>query len=385
MHTAYGHNVAPPLWAADGRHACFIVTDHGSTHVFRVDVPGEAAFKRGRPVSHGFTEAANATGRAFNVTRILEGARRIYSLSGDGRGRLAIAASDPRRPGEVFTAIVDESAPGAPRATECPITALNARWLSEVNLADHEPIHGFLMKPPDFAAGRKVPLVLNIHGGPYVAWGNSFTLEFQLLAASGCAVLYTNPHGSKGYGARLTVDIKQRRGEIDYQDFLAVVDAACERPFIDSGRLSITGESYGGWAVNWVVTHTTRFAAAVYDRGTSNRHSAWGNSQMGYLHSNWETPGPPWTHPEFYMQQSPINYADRCETPLLILHGSEDALCDVSEAEQMFKALKALKKPVEWILFLSEPHHMSRTGTPQNRIERLDRIVDWFERYLRPR
>jgi len=277
-------------------------------------------------------------------------------------------------------------------AVERQVTYLNAQWLSGVKLAEHEPIitpgglsapiHGFLMKPPDFVAGRTYPLVLEIHGGPYVAWGNAFMHEFQLLAAHGFCVLYANPHGSKGYGAQLVMDIKRRRGDIDYQDFLVVTDAVCARDFVDASRLGIAGEGYGGWAVNWVITHTNRFTAAVCDRGASNRHSAWGTGQLGYLHSNWEAPGPPWMDPDFYMHQSPINYVDRCETPLLIIHGSEDALCDVSEAEQMFKALKVQGKPVEWILFLGESHDMARGGTPQNRVARLERIAAWFDQYL---
>jgi dipeptidyl aminopeptidase/acylaminoacyl peptidase len=387
MHTAYGHNVAPPLWAADSGSVYVMATDQGSTHVFRVDVPSDLAFELGRPVSHGFADAPAATGRTFSVTRVLGGARRIFALDFNGRGRLAFAASATTQPGEVFAAAIDRAG-----AVERQITYLNADWLSEVQLADHEPImarggldapiHGFLMKPGGFVPGTKYPLVLEIHGGPYVAWGNAFMHEFQLLAARGYCVLYTNPHGSKGYGAQLVIDIKRRRGEVDYQDFLAVTDAACGLDIVDASRLGITGESYGGWAVNWVITHTTRFAAAVCDRGTSNRHSAWGNSQMGYLHSNWETPGPPWAAPDFYMRQSPINYADRCQTPLLIVHGSDDALCDVSEAEQMFKALMVQGKPVEWILFLGECHHMARVGTPQNRIVRLERIAGWFDRHL---
>jgi dipeptidyl aminopeptidase/acylaminoacyl peptidase len=403
MHTAYGHNVAPPLWTSDSGSVYVMATDHGSTHVFRVDVPSDLAFEQGRPVSHGFSDASDSAGRTFNVTRVLGGPRRIFALDFNGAGQMAFAATTTTQPGEVFAASLSGAKPAGTNASggdgstseavERQVTYLNSQWLSEIKLADHEPIvttgglgapiYGFLMKPSDFAPGKKYPLVLEIHGGPYVAWGNAFMQEFQLLAAHGFCVLYTNPHGSKGYGAQLVMDIKRRRGEIDYEDFIAVTDAACARDFVDASRLGITGESYGGWAVNWVITHTNRFAAAVCDRGTSNRHSAWGNSQMGYLHSNWETPGPPWVDPDFYMRQSPINYADRCETPLLIIHGSEDALCDVSEAEQMFKALKVQRKPVEWILFLGECHHMARVGTPQNRIVRLERIAAWFDRYLK--
>lgn len=378
-----GSESAPPVWSPAGDRLVFVATDANDTRVFSVSFPGQEAFVRGRAVSHGFEWDRGARGETFAVTPLTAPGQRVHSFAWEG-GRLAVCSSTPTLPGDVFF-----TGPGATGPER--VTALNADLLSGLVLSEPSEfniksstgrtIHGFLMKPPDFDPGRKYPLVLYIHGGPYSAYGNSFCHEFQVHAGRGYCLLYTNPHGSKGYGLGVAAGLHNRRMDLDYQDLMTAVDRALELDFIDADRMVVIGGSYGGWMTNWIVSHTHRFAAGVALRSTCNRLSCWGNSQAGYLHAHWETPGPPWEDPEPYLRVSPLLHADKVRTPLLMIHTEHDGLTHICEAEQFFTALKYLHREVELVIFLGESHGLSRTGGPENRVERIRRIQDWFDKY----
>lgn len=387
MNTYYGAGSNPPVWFRDGSRIAFLATDMGDTQVFSVKFPGEQAFSLGMSVSHGWTDEKEALGQTFGVTPLTAGSHRVFSFDFDGADRLALAESRLDNISDLVTVTLNPDLSADP----AQITNLNASLLEEVSLGGVEPmsftgacdreIHGWLLHPPDFDPSKKYPLLFYIHGGPYSTYGHSFIHEFQVHAARGYCVLYTNPHGSKGYGLGLLSEYALRRGEVDTYDQLKAVDEATKRDYLDRDNIFLTGGSYAGWAVNWLITKTDRFRAAVSQRGTCNRHASWGNSQAGFLHSDWECPAPPWEDYDFYMRISPINFADKVTTPLLLIHSENDALCNVSEAEQFFTALKYLKKEVEWVLFLRENHGLSRSGSPPNRMERIRRIYGWFDRY----
>jgi len=225
-------------------------------------------------------------------------------------------------------------------------------------------VEGWVMRPVEFRDGARYPTVLQIHGGPHGAYGEAFFHEFQLLAAEGFAVVYTNPRGSQGYGQQFTAATHHDWGGKDCEDILRGLDQAIARfPFIDPDRLGVAGGSYGGFMTNWVIGHTDRFKAAVSMRSISNNLSQWGTT--------------------WYWERSPLAYVERITTPLLILHSEQDLRCPIEEAEQLFAALRKLRRDVVFVRFPNESHDLSRIGQPRHRVERLHWIVKWLADHLR--
>lgn len=242
-------------------------------------------------------------------------------------------------------------------------------------------VQAWVLKPPGFQEGKKVPAILEIHGGPMAMYGWNFFYEFQLLANHGVVVVYSNPRGSMGYGQPFCEAIKGDWGNLDYQDLMAVLDHALQKGFIDEASLGVAGGSYGGFMTNWVVGHTDRFKAAVTMRSVVNEHSFYGTSDYGFW-GEMNLGSLPWKNPEAYLKMSPYSYVENIKTPLLILHSEEDYRCPIEQAEQLFAALKKLKKEVLFIRFPGESHDLSRAGKPWHRVFRLDYILNWFESKL---
>jgi len=355
-----------PVWTPDGRRIFVLIADGGTTQLGVVEVAGGA------------------------VTALTAARREIYGCGFSRSTAVAvIAASDPATPGDLW---VLRLAGGEVR--EQRLTAVNQALLGEVRLsvperftcegADGWPVEGWVMRPVDFQAGARYPTVLQIHGGPHGAYGEAFFHEFQLLAAEGFAVVYTNPRGSQGYGQRFTAATHHDWGGKDYEDLMRALDAAIARyPFIDPQRLGVAGGSYGGFMTNWVIGHTDRFKAAVTMRSISNHLSQWGTSDLAFMKGFWEFPGDPWEAPTWYWERSPLAYVARITTPLLILHSEMDLRCPMPEAEQLFVALKKLRREVVFVRFPNESHDLSRAGRPAHRVERLRWIVRWFADHLR--
>lgn len=215
-------------------------------------------------------------------------------------------------------------------------------------------------------------------------YGQTFFHELQLLAAKGYVVLYTNPRGGHGYGQQFVDAVREDYGGKDYTDLMSAVDYALENyDFIDQERLGVTGGSYGGFMTNWIVGHTNRFKAAVTQRCISNWLSFYGVSDIGYFFTKWELGKNLLEDPAKLWDFSPLKYAENVETPLLIVHGELDFRCPIEQAEQMFVALKHLRKEVEFVRFPGANHELSRSGKPEMRIERLNHITRWFEEYLK--
>jgi len=243
-------------------------------------------------------------------------------------------------------------------------------------------IHGWIMKPPEFKSNKKYPLILQIHGGPHVMYGNSFYHEFQYLAAEGYVVAYCNPRGSQGYGKEFASSLIENWGKVDYEDIMSFTDHIEKLPYVDEKKMGVTGGSYGGYLTNWIITQTNRFKAAVTQRSLSNILSFFGTSDCG-TEFDFEFNGTPWKNPENLLKISPITYADKIKTPLLLIHGEEDYRTPIEQAEQLFTALRYLKKDVEFLRIPGENHDLSRTGKPENRITRLNAILNWFDDKLK--
>lgn len=351
-----------PLWSADSGTLRFIVGDGGNSHIYRVPAEGGDAV----PIVAG--------------DRVVTAA----ALLPDAVSPLVFGVTDGVRPAELCAADADGG-------NERRLTDFNGPFLAGKTVStperlrfrggDEHEIDGWLIPPVNVARGKKYPLVLMIHGGPHGQYGTAFMHEFQFLAARGYGVLITNPHGSSGRGAAFAKELTACWGEKDLPDLLAGVDHVLARGEADPDRLGIGGGSYGGFMTNWALGHTARFKAAVSMRSISNLLNFWGTSDIFHT-SNVPEFGIPWAEPERYLRLSPIMYAANFVTPTLILHQEEDYRCPVEQGEQLFAALKLRDIPARFVRFPAESHGMSRNGKPRHRLERLEEIVAWYDRYL---
>lgn len=250
------------------------------------------------------------------------------------------------------------------------------------NADDSTSIQGWLMKPANFLPNEKYPLILVIHGGPHNMFGYEFDERMQTLTAAGYGVVYINPPGSTGYGQAFTNGNLMNWGGKDYEDVIAGVNHIITHyPWVDKDRLGVTGQSYGGFLTNWIITQTNMFRAAVSDGGLSNLISFAGTSLYhclieaefgGNIHDNYD----------LLWQWSPLKYVKSVTTPTLILHGDTDNEVPVSQAEEMYSALKRLGVDCEFVRYMNEGHGWRPDLLPANRIDLLERMIIWFNRYL---
>ena len=355
-----------PLWSRDGGALTFAAEDQGSLGVYRVGAGGGP------------------------VTRIVSGERVVtgFSLSRDDAA-VAFVASEPDSPAEVFVAGTDGGA-------ERRLTNVNREWTCEVALGRPErfrferagmTVDAWIMKPVGFEPERRYPLLLNVHGGPHAQYGYPFFDEFQVQVGAGYGVLYTNPRGSQGYGEAFTRAVVGDWGGGDVADVEAGLDEALRRfDWIDPERLGLLGGSYGGFVTSWIVGHSTRFRAACSERAVNSHVTMFGSSDIGHIFNVLELGGVlPWEDMARYLERSPLTYARDITTPLLIMHSEDDLRCPIGEAEQLFVALKTLRRDVVFVRFPDENHELSRSGKPRHRLERFRIILDWFEKFLSPR
>lgn len=318
-------------------------------------------------------------------TEVIGGRRQVRGTSIDASGKLvAYVATSMDKPTELFIANIDGSG-------ERRLTSFNDALLKEVAFSDAErftyrsvgnlEIEGWLMKPYGYQPGRKYPLALYIHGGPHAQYGEGWFDEFQNLAAAGMWVLFTNPRGSGGYGAKFTYATRGRWFAEDYQDLMKAVDIAAARADVDSTRMGVTGGSYGGVMTAWVTVKTNRFKAAQADRMISNWWSWYGTSDAQGL-TEFEFYGKPWDNPAMYDSLSPIRYIRKVKTPTFIVQSEEDHRTPMTDAEQWYIGLKKQGTPVEFVRYPRSTHDLSRTGEPWLLVDRLGRLRQWFTYWL---
>ena len=214
------------------------------------------------------------------------------------------------------------------------------------------------------------------------AYGYTFDHEFQWMAAKGYVVLYPNPRGSTTYGQDFGNIIQYHYPGDDYKDLMAGVDDLIKRGWVDPNKLAVTGGSGGGVLTNWVVGHTDRFKAAVSQRSIADWGDFWYTADFTQFTSNWFR-GAPWESEADFKERSPITYIQNVHTPLMLVEGESDFRTPpASGGEQMFRALKYLKRPVVMVRFPGESHELSRSGKPTHRVERLEHIVAWFDKWV---
>ena len=242
------------------------------------------------------------------------------------------------------------------------------------------------MKPVPFDAAKKYPLLLEIHGGPTAMWGpgeESMWFEFQYFAAQGYAIVFANPRGSGGYGYDFQRANYQDWGAGPAADILAATDLAAHQPFVDAKRQVITGGSYGGYMVAWIIGHDQRFAAAVAQRGVYDLLTFFGEGNAWRLVPRYFG-GYPW-QPEtrrILERESPLTYVEAIKTPLLIQHGDNDRRTGFVQSEMLLRSLKVMGRDVEAVRYPRASHEMSRSGEPKQRLDSLVRYEEFFRRYV---
>jgi dipeptidyl aminopeptidase/acylaminoacyl peptidase len=348
-----------PSVSPDGRYLYFGAGVGGASHLFRLPLNGGP------------------------VEQITRGERRLagFTLSA-AFDRVAYVATTPTQPGEVFSARPDGSG-------ERRLSGLNQALLSEVALrpaerlsfrsTDGTEVEGWVIMPAAAGAG-KVPLILSIHGGPHGAYGYDFSFQFQLWAARGYGVLFTNPRGSTGYGEDFLWGTWGGWGLRDSEDVLAGVDHVVAHYPVDPDRLGVAGYSYGGFLTNWLITHSTRFAAAASGAGIANWVSDYGTADIPRTKES-EFFGPPWEERSgrLLLDLSPVMHAEAAVTPTLFVHGESDLRVPIEQAEQMYLALKKRKVPARFVRY---PDSYHGGWTPWNTVHRYSQELGWWEQWL---
>lgn len=354
----------PPTWTLDGKAIYFPVTIHGSSVLYRIQVADQT-------LETVIDKGGVAAAQSFDSTQ-----RRMAYFYG--------TLTDP---GQIW---VRDMASGQSRQ----LTDFNLSWLRKLDLGAIEEVwykgaagndlQGWILTPPGFDPNKKYPSILEIHGGPLTQYGNFFMHEFYYFAAQGYVVYFTNPRGGRGYGQEHASAIWGSWGGADYDDLMVWTDQVSRKPYIHTGRMGVTGGSYGGYMTVWIIGHTQRFKAAVTQRCVSNFISMWGSSDFNWSFQQELRSKQPFADLEKFWDMSPIKYIGNAVTPTKVIHNEFDLRCPIEQGEQVFVALKSLGVDSEFVRFPDEFHGLSRSGRTDRRIARLNHILGWFEKYLKP-
>jgi dipeptidyl aminopeptidase/acylaminoacyl peptidase len=354
---------AGPVWTKDGHAVVIKVGEQGNANLVSVD----AATGQVTPITRGSQEIVAYT--ADDSASRFATVRSTATVIGD----LEVVGGTAGAAAKKLTSFNDDL------QTQSTMTEPEEIWYPSF---DGRKIQGWILKPPSFDRSKKYPLILEIHGGPHAAYGNTFTHEFQWMAAKGYVVLYTNPRGSSNYGQDFGNSIQFAYPGDDYKDLMAGVDEVVKRGYVDETRMGVTGGSGGGLLTNWVVTQTTRFSAAVSQRDIADWANFWYTADFTLFTPTWFRKAP-FQDPAEFARRSPITYVDRIQTPMMFVLGDEDFRTPPGAGgEDLFRALKFLKRPTVMVRFPGESHELSRSGRPWHRVERLQHIVGWFDKWL---
>ncbi|MCI3131537.1 alpha/beta hydrolase family protein [Phenylobacterium aquaticum] len=348
-------NVYQPRWSADGKTLTVTVEDDQIRRLVAIPAAG------GAPKD------------------LLAGRQQLRDYDTDGKGKLVGLISDPTHPAEVYAI-----AKGQPRAL-----SHQNDWLKSVALASTEEIkfkdpdgveiHGFLVKPPGYVAGKRYPTILRLHGGPQSQYELAWNQEWQMLAAQGYVVVASNPRGSNGRGEAFGMALYADWGTPAVKDVLAGVDYAVAQGIADPARLGVGGWSYGGILTNYVIASDTRFRAATSGASISNVLAGYGTDQ--YIRDYEMELGRPWEHPEAWMKISyPFYHADQIKTPTLFLGGDKDFNVPLLNTEQMYQALRSLGVETQMVIYPGQFHGLTR---PSFLKDRLDRYIAWYGDHLK--
>ena len=335
----------------------------------------------------------------FYISVREEGTQNLYFMSVKGRvkqvttGEHYMSVSSISKTGMAAGVLTGSYAPGeiAVLNLEKPsietVTQVNDDVLAGIKLGKLEEIwyksddgldiQGWIIKPPDFDPGKKYPLILSIHGGPHGMYGVGFYFRWQIHAAEGYVVLYTNPRGSAGYGSEFGNLIKNDYPNKDFDDLMKGVDAVIEKGYIDEDNLFVYGGSGGGVLTSWIVGHTDRFAAASVNYPVIDWLSFVGTTDGVYWYRNFQKL--PWEDPSEHLRRSPLMYVGNVKTPTLLMTGVKDLRTPMSQTEEFYQALKFRKVPTAMIRFNEEFH--GTTSKPSNALRTILYLHHWFDKY----
>jgi dipeptidyl aminopeptidase/acylaminoacyl peptidase len=346
-------------WSTDGEGLFFTSQDQGFENVGYASVQGQV-----RTVTEGKHSVS------------------LTSVATDGRRTAVGILHSPTEPGDVVRySLTGRSQPDEIRR----LTDVNSDVLAGKPLGEMEEVwftstgdtrvQGWIVKPPSFDPNTRYPLVLEIHGGPFSMYRARFDFRYQVFAANGYVVLYTNPRGSTGYGEAFSQAIDHAYPSVDYEDLMAGVDHVASQGYVDESRMYVGGCSGGGVLSSWVIGHTDRFAAAAVRCPVTNWISMAGQTDIPFFtHSFFEKPY--WNDPTRWLEQSSVMYAGNVKTPTLVMTGEDDFRTPMPQSEEYFAALKMVGVPTRLVRFNGEYHG---TGSkPSNYMRTLLYMMDWY-------
>lgn len=350
-------------WANDDRILYFTAQSNGGTPLYRVDL------------------------NSRKVEQISDVNAGIASFDAE-KNKIVFAKTEVSNPSEVFVA--DASLKNAKRVSD-----FNS-WVATKKLSIPEKrtfvnelgmtVEYWIMKPTNYEAGKKYPLLLEIHGGPSAMWGpGEATMwhEFQFFCSQGYGVVYSNPRGSGGYDEKFLRANINDWGKGPSSDVLTALDKTINDGWADTSKLVISGGSYAGYLVAWIISHDKRFKAACSQRGVYDLATFFGEGNAWRLVPNFFG-GYPWETKtkEILERESPINYVHNITTPYIIFHGENDRRTGVIQSEMMYRSLKVLNRPVEYVRHPGASHEITRSGDNRQRIDQMLRTYEFFERWI---
>ena len=345
------------LWTPNSKGIFFTADDKSNESVSRLDIASK--------------NAETVIGNGYN---------HALGILPDGKD-LVLVRESINQPAEIYR--IDQSGKALKK-----LTSTNDDKLAPIEMNPKEEfwfegaagtkVHGFIVKPAGFNPAKKYPVVLLVHGGPQGQWGDQFHYRWsaQMFVSRGFVAILINPRGSTGYGQHFTDEISGDWGGKPYEDLMKGVDYVLKAyPFLDGSRMAAAGASYGGYMINWIEGHTTRFRCLVSHDGTFNMKSMYGTTEELWF-PEWEFRGTPYQNPELYEQWSPSRFAANFKTPMLVIHGQLDYRLDVSEGFQLFTALQRQGIKSKMLYFPDEGHFVMK---PANAELWYKTVLDWIE------
>jgi dipeptidyl aminopeptidase/acylaminoacyl peptidase len=320
----------------------------------------------------------DATGATLDELPVLFGEKSAVKAISVQDHRIAAVVSTPDSPGDVVLYADGEARTLTDLAA--PLRTAGLRPVVEVNgtASDGYPVHGWVVLPE---GPGPHPVLLCVHGGPFMYHGWGFWDEAQVYASAGYAVVLPNPRGSSGYGESHGRAIIRALATVDVLDVLATLDAALELPELNADQVGVMGGSYGGYMTSWLAAHHgNRFRGAWSERALNAWDSFYGSSDIGYFFTSGYV-GP---DPEEQRRVSPLTYAAQISIPFAVVHSENDLRCPFEQAQRMFVALRAADVDAELLVFPGEGHELTRSGKPRHRVQRFRAVLEWWARHLKP-
>jgi len=357
---AFDRHVDAFAWSRDSKTLYFTAEDAGRSPVYAVAAAGGAVKQVLGGATFGDLQAA-ADGRTLVVTRAtFTQPSEVYRVGTDGAGL-------------------------------APVTTANDAFLAGFGLRPAESVtytgaagksvQAWIVKPPDLDAARRYPLLVLIHGGPQGAWTDGWTYRWnaEVFASAGYVVFLPNPRGSTGFGQEFIDDINADWGGRVYEDIMKGTDHAESLPYVDKGRTTAAGASFGGYMVDWIAGHTDRYRGLVSHDGVFDLVSMYGATEELWF-PEWEFKGPYWDNPEMYERWSPNRFVKSFKTPTLVIHGELDYRVPLDQGLGMFTALQRRGVPSKLLVFPDENHWVLK---PANSVRWYREVIDWLDRWAK--